>query len=96
MRLNIFKYKDHAWIGTRDKNVVFSNTGPDPLQGRKAAKPAFNVGPSSVRLRADDGPLIVVFGSSLPSSTKKKHVIVDGTPSDKTFWILACRHYYRK
>ena len=60
------------------KNIGFlSNTGPDPLKNYKAAKPAFNVGPSSARQRnaikrrADDGPLIVVFGSSLPSSTKK-------------------------
>ena len=56
------------------KNVGFlSNTGPDPLNNHKATKPAFNVGPSTARqrnaikmafrLRADDGPLIVVFGS---------------------------------
>ena len=62
------------------KNIGFlSNTGPDPLQNHKATKPAFNVGPSSarqrnaiemaVRSRADDGPLLVVFGS--PLSTKK-------------------------
>ena len=46
----------------------------------KATKPAFNVGPSSIqqrtaitmafRWRADDGPFIVIFGSSIPSSTK--------------------------
>ena len=40
----------------------------------------------SLRWRADDGPLIVVFGSFLPHQTKKKC----WTPSDKTFWILAC------
>ena len=46
------------------KNIGFlSNTGPDPLNNQKATKPAFNVGPSS----ANDGPLIVVFGSYLPS-----------------------------
>ena len=56
------------------ENVGFlSNTGPDPLNNHKATKPAFNVGPSTARqrnaikmafrLRADDGPLIVVFGS---------------------------------
>ena len=56
-----------------------SNTGPDPLK-IAATKPAFNVGPSSVhqrnaihlmafRWRTDDGPLIVVLGSSIPSST---------------------------
>ena len=35
-------------------------------------------------LQADDGPLIVVFGSPLPSSTKKKNC-QSWTPSDKTF-----------
>ena len=31
------------------KNIGFlSNTGPDLLKNHKAAKPAFNVGPSSV------------------------------------------------
>ena len=41
-----------------------SNTGPDPLENQKATKPAFNVGPSSLR-RSDDGPLLVVFGCQL-------------------------------
>ena len=54
-----------------------SNTGPDPLNNHKATKPAFNVGPSLARKRntiemafcwrADDGPLLVVFGSPPPS-----------------------------
>ena len=35
------------------------------------------------RWRADNGPLLVVFGSSLP-------VVRVGPPSDKHFWILAC------
>ena len=49
-----------------------SNAGPDPLKNHKATKPAFNVGPSSARQqnaiemvfcwRADDGPLLVLFG----------------------------------
>ena len=31
-----------------DKTIGFlSNTGPDPLKNHKAAKPAFNVAPSS-------------------------------------------------
>ena len=38
--------------------VPLSTTGPDPLENRKATKPAFNV-----------GPLQMVIGSSLPSST---------------------------
>ena len=65
------------------KNMRFlSNTGPNPLKNHKATKPAFNVGPISARQRnafklafrwrADDDPLKVVFGSFLPSSTKKR------------------------
>ena len=47
-----------------DKNTGFlSNTGLDPLKNHKVAKPAFNVGPSSMAFcwRADDGPLLVLF-----------------------------------
>ena len=65
------------------KNIGFlSKSGPDPLKNHKAIKPVFNVGPSSARQqnaiqmafrwRADGSPLIVVFGSSLPSLTKKE------------------------
>ena len=48
------------------KNIGFlSNTGLDPLKNHKATKLAFNVGQSSAfRWRADNGPLLVVFGSS--------------------------------
>ena len=70
--------------------IFFSNTGPDPLKNHKATKPTFNVGPSSVSLaflwRANDGLLLGVFESSLPSSTKnnsKKPLAVSWTPSDK-------------
>ena len=65
----------------------------------KATKPAFNVGPSSVcqrnaikmafRWRADEGPLVLVFGFSLPSSTKKIIIkkglsrFLDGLPLTK-------------
>ena len=36
------------------------------------------------RLRArDDGPLLAQFGSSLPSSDKKKNVVRDGPPPEK-------------
>ena len=86
------------------KNIGFlRNTGPDPLKYHKATKPAFNVGQSSApasetplkfRWQADDGPFIVVFGSSIPSSTKKIHQI--WTPSDKTFWIRACNCTFNK
>ena len=60
----------------KSQNIRFlSNTGPDPLKIHKATEPAFNVGPSSFRQRnviemafrwrADDGPFIVIFGSSI-------------------------------
>ena len=61
------------------------------------------MGPSSARQRnsismafcwwADDGPLLVVFGSSLPSSSTKntQKCCQSWTPSYKTFWIRACR-----
>ena len=71
--------KNHNTIGFP------SNTGPDLQENHKVTKPAFNVGPSYVRQafrwRTDVGPLMVVFGSSLPSSTKKHRC--------KTFWIGA-------
>ena len=58
--------KNHKNIGS------LSNTGSDPLKNHKTTEPAFHVGPSSARQRnmafpwrADDGPLIVVFHSSL-------------------------------
>ena len=65
------------------KNLGFlCNTGPDPLKNHQATKPAFNVGQSSAHQRnsikmvfswlADDGPIIAVFVSSIPLSTKKK------------------------
>ena len=60
--------------GTPLKNVknigFFSHTGPDPLLNHTATKQTFNVGPPAFRWRADDGPLILVFESSLLSSTK--------------------------
>ena len=62
------------------KTGFLCNTGPDPLKDYKATKPAFNVGPSSAhqrnaiskvfRWRADGGPFIAVFGSSIPLSLK--------------------------
>ena len=42
---------------------------PEILKILKATTPAFNVVPSSARhfrWRADDGPLLVIFGSYLP------------------------------
>ena len=67
------------------KNKRFlCNTGPAPLNDHRATKPAFNVGPSSARQRniifmlmafpwrADDGPFIAEFRSSIPTPTKRK------------------------
>ena len=82
---------------------VLINAGLNPVENHKATKTAFNVGPSSVRQRnaiqmafrwwAEYCPLLVVFGSSLSLSTKKRtenYSVIDETPSDKTFWICAC------
>ena len=73
--------KNHNTIG------FLSNTGPDPQKNHKVTKPAFNIGPSYVRQafrwRAVIGPLMVVFGSSLPSLTKKKPVVKVGPPLAK-------------
>ena len=63
------------------KNIVFSNTGPDPLKNHKTTKP-FNVGPSSARQRNDiliafhwrayDGSLLVVFGYPYQQNKKQQ------------------------
>ena len=45
--------------------------------------------PLAFRWWTDDDLFIVVFGSSIPSSTKKNSFQI-WTPSDKTFWIRAC------
>ena len=45
------------------------------------------------RWRANDGTLIVVFGSSFPSWTENKRTKKtrqSWTPPDNTLWILAC------
>ena len=65
----------------KSQNTGFlSSIGPDLLKIHKATKPAFYVGLPSARQRnaemafrwrAYDGPLIVVFGSSLPFKLKK-------------------------
>ena len=79
--------KIHNYIGFPSK------TSPDPLN----KMPAFNVGLSSARQRnaiymadrwrADDGPLIVVFGSSLVSTlvNLKEKSKLDPPPT----WIRA-------
>ena len=76
------------------KNIGFpSNTVPDSLKNRsyQASIQCWGIIGTPVkrhlmafRWRADDGPLKVVLGSSLPSSTKikeeKKNVVKDGPP----------------
>ena len=65
------------------KHIGFlSNTGPHALKNHEATKPALNVRSSSARqriailmafyLRAGNDPLLVVIGSCLPLSTKKR------------------------
>ena len=54
---------------------------------------ALNRTPMAFRWQADDGLLIVVFGSFLPSLAKKTRS-QSWTPSDKTFWIPACLGYF--
>ena len=58
------------------RNIGLSNSGPDPLKKHKATKPALYVGPLAFRWRADVGPHIVVFGSFLLSTTRKKKLKV--------------------
>ena len=83
--------------------IVLSNTGPDP---RKITKlPSQHAIFSHYRptremafpWRADDGPLLVVFGSSLPSTKNKTKTLseLNWTPSDKTFLIhsYSIQHY---
>ena len=79
--------KNHKAIG------FLSNNDPDPFENYKATKPAFIVGPLSARQRntiliafcwwADDVPLLVVFGCSLPSPTKKVVKSRAGSPLAK-------------
>ena len=88
------------------KNIGFSsNTVPDSLKNRsyQASIQCWGIIGTPVKhhlmafhWRAHDGPLIVVLGSFLPSSTKKKENknknkkrSLSWTPSDKTFWICA-------
>ena len=79
----------------KPQNIGFlGNTGPGPLKNHKAAKPAFNVGPSSARLRNNGvslaGRLWPAFSAIwilFPLIKKRKK---SWTPSGKTFWIRAC------
>ena len=83
------------------KNIGFlRNTGPDPLKNHNPAIIQFwaIIGtPEKRHLKwcfagglMIAGSLVVVFGSSLPSTTNKKQKSQGcWTPSDKTFWIHA-------
>ena len=72
IRTHLKNYKNKGFL---------SNTSPDPLKTHKPTKPAFLLGydlhasetpfKMACRWRADDGPLIVVFGSFIPPQTKK-------------------------
>ena len=76
----------------KSQNIGFSsNTGPDPLKDssyQASIQCWAIIGTSAKRhlmafhRRADDGALILVLGSSLPSSSKK-HVIKVGPPLTK-------------
>ena len=63
------------------KSIGFlGKTGPDPMKNHKATKPAFNVGPSSVRQRngismalrwwVDNSPLLVFLDPLAPYQLK--------------------------
>ena len=71
VRIPLEKHKIYGFL-------AIYNTGPDPLKIHKAINPAFNVGhhwhasEMAFRWRANDGPLIVVFGSS-HHQLKEKH-----------------------
>ena len=59
------------------KNLKFlSNTGPDPLKFLKLPSQHSTLGHrrrlKAFHWRADDGPLLVIFGSSLPYKRRKK------------------------
>ena len=79
--------KNHNHIGFP------SNTGPDPLkksQGYQANIRCWAINGTTVKRhlngvcwRADVGPRMVVFGSSLPLSTNKKNVDKVGPPLAK-------------
>ena len=56
---------------TEGYNIIPRHTLVAGYKKHKATKPALNVGPLAIRWRADVGQHIVVFGSSLLSTTKK-------------------------
>ena len=73
------------------KNIGFlCNIGPDPLKNHKiycwaiiGRETSFN----GICWRAYDVPFIAVFGSSIPSSTKRKKMLSNLDPLRLNFWI---------
>ena len=64
----------------------WANTGPPAKRHLSSSARQGNL--MAFRWRAGDGPLLVVFGFSLPLKTLSD--VQSWTPSDKTFWIRAC------
>ena len=84
--------QNHKTIG------ILINTSPDPLENHKATKPAFNVVTLSALQRnaikmafcwqGDDGPLLVIFGST-KTTTATFFFVKVGPHLAKKFWIHA-------
>ena len=60
----------------KSQNIgILGNTGPDPLKNHKPPSQHSMLGhhrhASETHLSADDGPLIVVFGSAAPINLKR-------------------------
>ena len=87
----------------KHKNIVLSNNGPPPEKSHSYqssiqcwAKSTHQQNDIKMAFcwRADDGLLIVLFGSYLRSSTKKRSQ--SRSPSDKISWIRACNLLFLK
>ena len=90
--------ENHKYIGV----FLFSITGMDPLENHQGFQASIHcltiIGPLAKRhlygvsLVGDDGPLLVLYASSvLSSSTKKvKKKTLSELDPEKPFWIRAC------
>ena len=72
-----------------------SNTGPDPVKITQLPSQhciqywaIIGTPAKRIRWRADDGPLILVFGSFLFHQTEKKNIVKVGPPLKKNFLDL--------
>ena len=72
------------WSGSPEK----SQSGQTSIQCWAIIDPPAKRHLNGVSLAVDDGPLLVLFGSSFPVSKKS------WTPSGKTFWVRACFCFY--